>query len=427
MQILFIHAWHKYDKSYRGKLSKLLSYPSLTLPTLISLVPEELHAEIDVCDEMSQTIKYDKKKYDVVAISFDTSSSQQAYEHAREFKKRGAYILFGGYHTTSMPEEALEHADTIIIGAGEISLPQFLYDFIKGVPKKSYDNQNIDTCNMNIPNRKAVSRSKYLNIPTIIADRGCNNRCKFCAISEMWKSRPRPVNDVLEEIKSLHTNKLIFFDPNFFAPKQYALELMEGLEKLNIRWATNATADVAFDDELLEAAQRSRCTGVLIGFESLSEQSLKGVHKRFSHAEKYREVVERIHAYNIAVNGCFVLGFDHDTEQELLSMPEKIKYLNLDLTRYSILTPLPGSVMFREFEQENRIITRDWSLYNQHHAVFQPVHMSPRRLEEIYHQIWKETYQFKNIASRVRHAPNKTLIEKAVLLGTNIGFKFVGV
>lgn len=427
MKLLLIHAWNKDERSYRGKLSKLLSYPSLTLSTLVSLVPMDLGIEIDVCDEMSQKVDYDKKKYDVVAISFETSSSIQAYEHAKVFKQRGAYILLGGYHVSNMPEEGLEHGDTVIIGAGEISLPAFFYDFKKGQPQKVYDYQKFDICHIKVPARERVSHAKYLGIPAIIADRGCNNGCKFCAISKMWRSNPRPIEAVVDELKALKTNKVIFFDPNFFKPREYALELMKELEKLNIRWASNATADVAFDDELLEAARRSRCTGVLIGFESLSEQSLKGVKKRFSNTEKYKEIVERMHHYNIAVNGCFVLGFDHDTEEELLSMPERIRYMHLDLTRFAILTPIPGSPLFKELEEQGRILTKDWSKYTQHRAVFQPIHMSPQRLEEIYHEVWAETYTFKNIVERVWHAPNKSLIEKTVLLGSNIGFKYVGI
>ncbi len=424
MRVLFIHAWNDNDLSYRSRFSNLFSYPSLTLPTLVSLVPEELHIDIDVCDQMSQRVRYDKK-YDIVAISANTSSCISAYKHARIFKERGAYILLGGYHPTFMPEEALEHGDTVIVGPAEVSLPQFFYDFVNGSPKKLYENPKYDACSLKIPARNKVSHTKYLNIPTIIADRGCNNRCRFCAISRMWLSNPRPVNDVVEEIKSLRTNKLIFFDPNFFKPREYALELMKELEKLKVKWATNATADVAFDDELLSAAQRAGCSGVLIGFESLSEQSLKGVGKKFSNTERYKEIVERMHNYDLSVNGCFVLGFDNDTEDELLSMPEKVKYMQLDLARFAILTPVPGSELFKDLDRQGRILTRDWSMYTQHHAVYQPANMSPGRLEEIYRKVWKETFTMKNIIGRVWSSPNKTIAEKSVLLGVNIGFKFL--
>ncbi len=426
MNVLFIHVWNPEDRSYRGTFSKLLSYPSLTLPTLASLVPSELSANITLCDEICQKVNYDKEKYDVVGLSFDTASSDQAYRHAAEFKKRGAHIVCGGYHTSSLPEEVLLHSDSIIVGAGEVSMPQFFLDFAKGETKRVYDDQDYDPALIDIPKRNLQNRRKSLNIPTIVADRGCDNRCDFCAISQMWRSNPRPIANVVQEICSLKTDKLIFFDPNFFRPREYALELMSELEKLNVRWACNSTADVAFDDELLTAARKSRCTGVLIGFESLCEDSLLDVKKRYHNTDKYKEIVDRMHSYKLSVNGCFVLGFDHDTQEQLLQMPQKVDYLGLDMVRYAILTPLPGSKIFNDLDSQGRIVTKDWSKYNQKCAVFQPKHMSPKRLEEISEIVWRESYSWKRVLSRAKNANNSALIERAVLLGANVGFKFCG-
>ncbi len=426
MNVLFIHVWNPKDTTYRGTFSKLLSYPSLTLPTLASLVPQNIGANITLCDEMSQKVDYDKIKYDIVGLSFDTASSSHAYKHAQEFKKRGAFVFAGGYHTTSMPEEVLNHVDSVIIGAAEISFGEFFADYVIGETKKVYDNQNYDANEILIPRRDLQNRKKSLNIPTIIADRGCDNRCEFCAISHMWRSKPRPIENVVQEIKELKTDKLIFFDPNFFKPREYALELMKELEKLNVRWAGNATADVAFDDELLAAAQKSRCTGVLIGFESLSEDSLKNVHKRYHNTEKYKEIVDRMHNYNLSVNGCFVLGFDFDTEEQLLQMPEKVDYLGLDMVRYAILTPLPGSKLYDDLEKQGRIITKDWDRYNQRYCVYTPKNMTPQRLEEIAEIVWKKSYTWKRVFKRTANSTNNSMIEKAVLLGANIGFKLNG-
>lgn len=404
-----------------------MTYPSLTLPTLVSLVPEDIEAEVDVCDEISQKVNYDKKRYDVVVISFDTSSSRQGYMHSKEFKKRGAYVVMGGYHTTALPEEAAQNCDTIIIGAGEISIPEFFYDYLKGVPKKIYDNQNIAPEKIKVVPRDIVKSRRYMKIPPVIADRGCDNKCSFCAISEMWRSNPRPVENVIEEIKSLKSDKIIFFDPNFFYPKEYSLKLMKELEKLKIRWAGNGTADAPFDDELMEAARRSGCSGILIGFESLKEETLKGVNKKFSNVEKYKECVDRAHRYNIAVNGCFVLGMDGDTEEELLALPEKIKYLGVDMARFAILTPLPNSSIYKEMDREGRILIKDWSQYTQNKTIFQPKNMTVERLDEIYKEVWRETYTFKNIWYRIKNSSNKTLTEKLILLGANIGFKYLGI
>lgn len=425
MKMLLLHVWNATERSYRGRFSSMLSYPSLTLSTLAALIPEGLFETVDIVDEMSQAVSYEKP-YDLVALSFDTSSSISAYRHAAEFKKRGAYTACGGYHPSALPDEAAHCFDTVIIGAGERSFPRFLREFAAGHPQARYDDQSVRAEDYRVPARGRVTKHKYLKIPSLIADRGCNNRCSFCAISQMWRSNPRPVEDVIAEVKSLRSKLLIFYDPNFFGKRDYALHLMAELRKLRVLWATNATADFGFENELMDAARDSGCRGVLFGLESVNKQSLRDVHKRFWDVERYREAIANVHQRGIAVNGCFVLGFDHDTEEELLSIPRQVRYLGLDLTRFAILTPLPGSRIFQEYDSQGRILTRDWSLYTQHHAVFQPRNMSPRRLEEIYRQVWWETYRWNEVFYRVSHSPwRRNPLLSAILLGASAGFKFL--
>ena len=111
----------------------------------------------------------------------------------------------------------------------------------------------------------------------------------------------------------------------------------------------------------------------------------------------------------------------------MLALPEKIKYLGLDLARFSILTPLPNSELYRKMDKEGRIIIKDWSKYTQNNTVFQPENMSMERLDEIYRKVWRKTYTFKNIWFRIKNSSNKTLTEKFILLGANIGFKYLGI
>ena len=138
MKLLLIHAWNEAEIAYRGKFSSLFSYPSLTLAAVYASIPKGVFEQIDVIDEHSQAVKYDKDKYDIVMLSFETSSSISAYKHCDEFKKRGSYIVGGGYHATAMPDEALQHCDTVIIGPAEISVPEFIDDYMNGTPKKQY-------------------------------------------------------------------------------------------------------------------------------------------------------------------------------------------------------------------------------------------------------------------------------------------------
>ncbi len=422
MKILLLLPWEKDYKAYRDKFSNLLTYPPLTLAALAALIPQELGAEIDVCDEMAQSFSYDKA-YDIVAISFVTPSSLRAYKIAAKFKEKGSYIVFGGYHTTFMPEEAAEHADTIIVGAAEKSLPQFLRDFSEGKPKARYE-LSLEPGDYVIPRRDLLPRRGYLNVPCVVANRGCPNKCEFCAISAMNPPCPRSVANVIDEIKAMNTKRLIFFDPNFFYNKQYALELMSGLESLNVRWASNATVTTAFDDELVAAAQKSGCAGVLFGLESLSRDSLLSAKKGFNDPKKFKKAVDIMHEHNISVNGCFVLGFDSDTKESLMSLPEQVEFLGINIVRYAILTPVPGSKLYKRLDGEGRILTTDWTKYTQNKAVFRPKNMSVYELEKIYAKVWKESYKLKKIWGRIKSA--HSFDDKLLLLGANLGFKYVG-
>ena len=425
MNILVIHAWS--DASRLGVLSRLILYPSLTLPTLVSLIPAELRASVDVVDENTQRVHYGKKQYDVVLISTETSSSTVAYRHADEFRKQGAWVAMGGYHPTSMPEEALEHADTVIVGAGDLSLPRFLLDFARGEPKRLYDCQSVDPALFPLPVRSVMKRSGYLPVVTIIANRGCNNGCKFCAIGRMWKSVPRPVGSVVDELRGLGVRTAVFLDPNFFGDREYALELMRAIEPLGIRWTCTATTNMPDDIELLAAARRSGCRGVLMGLESLNPVSLRDMRKGFNRADQYKEMIRRLHESGISLNGCFVLGFDGDTEELLLSLPDQIADIGLDLARFSILTPQPGSELFLQMEKQGRILTRDWSLYDQCHAVFRPKEMSAQRLEEIHRTVRSETYRWNRVAARLRGNPSREPLVRLAALGANIGFKYTNI
>ena len=427
MKLLMIHAWNSEETSYRGKFSNFLSYPSLTLAVLYSLIPEGTFEKIDVVDENSQRVEHDREHYDLVMISFDTSSAFSAYRHCDEFKKRGSYIVCGGYHATALPDEAAEHCDTVIMGPAEISIPEFIKDFVRGEPKPRYCHPDVCAAEFPIPARDRITKRRKLKIPAIVANRGCGNVCKYCSMRTMWKSDPRPVENVVNEIRGLKTKMLIFYDPNFFADREYAMALMEALKPLKILWGSNATADLGYDHELMQMAYDSGCRGVLIGLESLNSGSLKSVGKRFRETDKYKEIIDNLHSHGIAVNGCFVLGFDNDTEEELLALPERVDRLGLDLCRFAVLTPYPGTRLFDEYERDGRITTKDWSVYNQHNAVFTPANMTSERLNEIYRQVWKRAYTWKRVLRRTFTSPWRRNAYVFILLGANIGFKFLGI
>ncbi|MCR5122719.1 MAG: B12-binding domain-containing radical SAM protein [Ruminococcus sp.] len=427
MKLLLIQAWNGKEASLRGKFSNLISYSSLTLAVICSLIPPGMFKKIDVVDEYSQKLDYDRDRYDLVMISSDTSSVLSAYKHSRALRKRGAYTVIGGYHATALPDEVAKYCDTVIAGPAERAVPSFFKDFAAGCPKPFYRETNVCAADMTVPDRSRITQRHKLRVPAVIANRGCINRCKYCSMAMMWRSDPRPIAAVIDEIRSLKTKFLIFFDPNFFADRAYAIRLMKELKPLKILWVCNATADFGNDHELMHLAYKCGCRGVLIGFESLNSRSLKGVAKRFSNAERYRTIIKNIHSHGIAVNGCFVLGFDSDTEEELLALPDRVEKLGLDLCRFSVLTPYPGTALFAEYEREGRITSRRWNLYDQHHVVFKPKNISAERLHVVYRQVWKDAYSFKRIFKRVIKSPVLMGPVGLFLIGANIGFKHLGI
>ncbi len=429
MKVLIILTWPKKDRSYRGRLSSLLSYAPITLGSLSAIIERERPEwMIDTLDEMSETVSYDKKNYDIVMISSTTPSVKRGYEIAEEFRKRGSHVVMGGYHVRYNHEEALKYADTVIVGPGEYALADFIRDYEEGKPKRVYTCLHVNGEDIPAPDRSAIKLKHYFRTPAVIANNGCFNHCTYCTINEMWRdSTPRPVSNVIDEIKSLKTRMIIFFDPNFFGNREYSIRLMKELKKLKIRWAGSAVINVGFDEELLTLAEQSGCSGLLFGLESMNRKALENSNKPFNDPLNYKQAIENIKKHHIMVNGCFILGMDGDTEEDLLSLPKQIDYLKLNLARFAILTPVPGSDIYNRLNEEGRITDTDWDHYTQHHAVFSPMGMSGERLEEIYRYVWTETYRMGNIMRRVGDVPYNKPLSKLVCFTSNIGFKYLGI
>ncbi len=427
MKVLLVLPWHRTDMSYRSKFSNLFTYPPLTLGTIAAIIERERPDwQIEAVDEISGKIKFDAG-YDLEMVTSTTSTAYRAFEIGDKFKEKGAYVCLGGYHTSYNPDETLEHADTVFTGPGEYTIPQFIRDLEAGSPQKKYVGHCVAGKDIIPADRSKISHRNYLKYPAVIANPGCPNRCSYCSISDMWRdTTARPIEDVIAEIRSLKSKILVFFDPNFFGNREYSIKLMKALKPLKKRWVASATIDVGFDEEIMTIAADSGCNGLLVGLESLNQKALCNMRKGFNKAERYKEAIDNLKAHGIMVNGCFVLGMDYDTEEELLDLPRQVDYLGLNLARFSILTPVPGTGLFDELDKAGRIISRNLEDYSQHKAVFKPDKMSPERLEQIYRYVWKETYSFKYIFRRVKRITAKGLVPRVVGFGANLGFRYLG-
>ena len=410
-----------------GIFKKTLRAAPLTLTTLAALVPADIDCEVKLYDEGVEDIP-EKLDADIIAMTVITGSAMRAYELSKMFRSQGKTVILGGPHITLMPDEAKEHADSIVLGYAEESWPQLLRDYASGSLKPVYrmadDFSLKKEENLVFPKRELLKRRAYSTIHTFEATRGCVHKCDFCVVPSAWGRNPyqKNLDHVIEDIKQSGAKRLIFYDLNLIANRAYAKELFEALIPLKIQWFGLATTLI--DEDLSELMARSGCRGLLIGFESLSENVLSTSQKRFNRPTQYIELVKRLQSQAILINGTFVFGNDADTKESFEQVKDFVLDAGIELPRFSILTPFPGTPLFKNLESSNRILTTDWSLYDGQHVVFEPLRMSRQDLIDGHEEIWKEVYSYKSIFKRNSRQMLARLRSIPLILGANIGYRF---
>ncbi|MFA5147701.1 MAG: radical SAM protein [Candidatus Omnitrophota bacterium] len=391
-----------------GVFKRPIRYAPLTLTSLASLVPAEFNAEIEIFDEGVERIP-ETIKADLVGITAITGTSMRAYALADRLRRRGTTVVLGGVHPTLMPEEAMLHADSVVTGFAEESWPQLLRDFKNGTMKKRYEQSpRLSLENLPPPRRDLYDKKGYVTIHTVQATRGCVNSCDFCVVPVAWGRRMyfRPVEQVVDELRQIKSNDVLFVDVSPIEDKRYAKELFRAMIPLKKRWGSPCTMKITEDDELLDLAVKSGCRGLLIGFESVSQNTLKSMGKGFNYAERYKDQVKKLHDNGISIQACFVFGFDMDDKSVFKKTVEMVDKLKLDLPRYTVYTPFPGTPVYKKLEVENRIIEKDWSLYDAQHVVFRPALMTPEELQQGSYWAWRQSYSAGSIIKRLSGSPN---------------------
>jgi radical SAM superfamily enzyme YgiQ (UPF0313 family) len=424
MRILLVNPRDATYSHGGGAFRRSLSYPALTLPTLAALVPPEITAEVRIVDEGVEELT-DLWDADLVGITAVTASANRAYEIADQARAAGATAVLGGVHPTLLPEEAAGHADAVVTGLADDAWPEVLRDHAAGRLRPRYDGrEDVDLAGRPWPRRDLLNRRRYLDVPTLQASRGCVNGCAFCTIPAAWGRRfhRRPVDEVAREVAALGSRRVLFLDPALLEDRTNALALLRALAALGVRWGGLATIRAAFDDELLDLAAASRCVGLLVGFESLNQESLDGAGKTFGEAGRYAEAVRRFHDRGIAVLGCFVFGFDQDGEDVFERTAAFVDRAGIDAVRYAVYTPFPGTPAFAALEREGRILSRDWSRYTTEDVVFRPRRMTVDRLERGLADAWRRTYGLVSIGRRTRWLSRTA----PLALALNLGFRFYG-
>ena len=324
-------------------------------------------------------------------------------------------------HPTLLPDEAARHADSVVVGYAEDSWPQLLHDFHQGNLQGRYRQQpGMKLGGRPLPRRDLLPDGNFTVGHTLEATRGCIHKCNFCVVPSAW-GRPlqHPVREVVQDIQKMGARRLIFMDLNLIADKDYAKELFRALIPLKVTWGGSVTTEIAWDDELLDLAAKSGCKGLLIGFESLTPEALKECKKGFNLLKEYAEVIARVHERKIAIMGTFVFGFDHDGVEGFANTVDFVMEHKIELPRYAVLTPFPGTPLHQRLDTEGRLLHKDWSLYDGQHVVFQPSLMTPGELQRGIEWTWKKTYSYSGIARRLWRG---NLFWTA--LTANLGYRF---
>jgi radical SAM superfamily enzyme YgiQ (UPF0313 family) len=381
--------------------NRALYSPLAGLLAVAACIPRDQY-EVVLTDENIEPIDFGLKA-DLVGISAMTAYVNRGYEIADAFRARGVPVVMGGVHPSFMPQEALKHCDAVVIGEVELVIGKLLSDLKQGAMRGIYKSNELHSMvGMPMPRYDLLKKNRYVNRTFVQTSRGCHQGCTFCAEPLMngLKFRYRPVDEVIREIEECGSRTVSINDADFFGTPDRPKEVMRALKGRGIRWQAGVTSKLAQDDRMLELAAESGCFMLSIGFESISRGTLKSVHKHVNQPETFAALVEKLHSHGIMVFGLFMFGFDGDSPSvfdETVAFNIAAKY---DACAYSTLTPYPGTLTWYELKKARRIVSYDWSKYDQGHVVYLPARMTAGELCMGASRAYERFYSPSSIAGR---------------------------
>ncbi|HLZ86402.1 MAG TPA: radical SAM protein [Puia sp.] len=374
-------------------------FPPLGLATLAAYCsPED---EIDLQDEHVEELNLDDEPR-LVIIQVYITNAFRAYAIADHYREKGAYVCLGGLHVTSLPDEAAAHADSIFIGPGEDTFPQFLRDLRNNKPQKRYSNRERDLTSIPPIRRDLIKRNRYLVPNSIVVSRGCPHHCDFCykdAFFEGGRSfYTQQVDAALAEIDRLPGRHLYFLDDHLLGHQRFATALFDGMKGMDRVFQGASTIDAILRGDLIESAAAAGMRSVFVGFETLSRNNLLQGNKKQNIGQDYEEAIRRLHSLGIMINGSFVFGLDADDPDVFKRTVDWAVKNSLTTCTFHILTPYPGTRLFREMESQGRILHRNWDQYDTRQVVYRTIGLSAAELKKGYDFAYRSFYSWSNIA-----------------------------
>lgn len=379
--------------------------PPMSMSILAAHTPDDI--EVTFYDDKIEVIPEDDHP-DLVAITVETFTARRAYELAQRYRDRGVPVVMGGYHPSFLPDEALQHADAIVIGDAERIWESVIADARNDSLQSIYRGGNQIGLDNFRADKSIFAGKKYMPVEPVQYSRGCRFTCDFCSIHAFYQRslRVRPLDNLVTELEILNRRKLVFFvDDNLFSSRHDLEALIDALQPLGLRWSCQISIDVARDETLLDRMARAGCMFVLIGFESLSGANLKQMGKPWNHvAGDYREVVSKLHRRGIAVYGTFVFGYDDDTLDLIDRSLEFAIESRLEIANFNPLTPTPATPLYDRLLDECRMLSQQWWLdpeYRYGDPIFRPLKMEPEAFSQKCFDVKKAFYSWRSISTRV--------------------------
>ena len=373
-------------------------FPPLGLATLAGYLSAD--DEVVLEDEHVETLNLDDEP-ELVVIQVYITSARRSYEIAEHYRRRGAYVVLGGLHVTSLPDEAAEPADTIFIGPGEDTWPVFLREYRAGNPGKIYSSRIRTLEEVPKIRRDLIKRHLYLVPNSIVVSRGCPHTCDFCykeAFFDGGKSfYTQSVDDALAEIQRLPGRHLYFLDDHLFGNPRFAAALFDGMKGMGRLWQAAGTVKSVLAPDLLEKAVDCGLRSLFVGFETLSSENLREQHKHQNLNRDYTAAIRRLHDLGVMVNGSFVFGMDDDDESVFDRTVEWAIKQGIETATFHILTPYPGTRLYQRMVEQDRMTCKDWELFDTRHVVFRPAKISAETLESGYWRAYREFYRWSSI------------------------------
>jgi radical SAM superfamily enzyme YgiQ (UPF0313 family) len=373
-------------------------FPPLGLATLAAyLSPDD---EIDLQDQHVEELHLNDSP-DLVIIQVYITNARRAYAIADHYRARGAYVILGGLHVTSLPEEAARHGDTIFLGPGEESFPGFLKDFKRGRPAPRYASAIRTLRDIPPVRRDLIKRERYLVPNSIVVTRGCPYHCDFCYKDAFFAGGKsfytQRVDQALAEIDRLPGRHLYFLDDHLLGDPAFATALFEGMRGMGRVFQGAATIDSILKGDLVEKAAEAGLRSLFVGFETFSPANLRQSNKKQNLEKDYRKAVNRLHSLGIMINGSFVFGLDDDDRDVFRRTVDWGVKNAITTSTYHILTPYPGTRLFQRMENDHRILTRNWDLYDTRHVVYKTAGLRAEELQQGYDWAYREFYRWANI------------------------------